>query len=294
MKIAVFGNKYQKRHLKELPIFLGELCKAGLEVLVEEEFRAYLAERGALGGDCGSVTAADVAGGVCPADLVLTLGGDGTLLHVLHQLRGLTTPVLGVNTGHLGYLTSASTSDAASIARQLLEGRLCVEHRTMLEVERVGGPDIGSPRALNEIAILRHDSSSMIEMAALVNDVPLTTYKGDGLVVSTPSGSTAYNMSAGGPILEPTTACIVLTPLSPHTLNMRPLVVRDDAVITLTVRSRASRFQVSVDGNSVLCPSGTTVRISKSPHVLRLANLGKVSFAEKLRTKLLWGRENEE
>ena len=294
MKIAVFGNKYQKRHLKELPIFLGELRKAGLEILIEEDFYSYLSERGALGGDYGSVTAMEVAGGGSPVDLVLTLGGDGTLLHVSQQLHGSLAPVLGVNTGHLGYLTSASTADAAAIARQLLEGRLSVEHRTMLEVERVGGPAIGSPRALNEIAILRHATSSMIEIAAQVNDVPLTTYKGDGLVVSTPSGSTAYNMSAGGPILEPTTACIVLTPLSPHTLNMRSLVVRDDAVITLTVRSRASRFQVSVDGNSVVCPSGTTVKISKSPQVLRLANLGLVSFADKLRTKLLWGRENEE
>ena len=295
MKIAVFGNKYQQRHLKELPVFFGELRKSGLEILIEGGFHDYLTGRGVLEDGYDSVAAGDVASGQCPVDLVLTLGGDGTLLHVSQQLRGLETPVLGVNTGHLGYLTSASTADAATIASLLLEGRLNVEHRTMLEVERIGGPTtIGSPHALNEVAILRHDTSSMIEMKAQVNDVPLTTYKGDGLVVSTPSGSTAYNMSAGGPILEPTTACIVLTPVSPHTLNMRPLVVRDDAVITITVRSRASRFQVSVDGNSVLCPSGTTVRISKSPHVLRLANLGLVSFADKLRTKLLWGRENEE
>ena len=129
----------------------------------------------------------------------------------------------------------------------------------------------------------------MIEMETTLNGVPLTTYKGDGLVVSTPSGSTAYNMSAGGPILEPTTACFVLTPVSPHSLHTRPLVVRDDAIIRITVRSRAPLYQISVDGNSVLCPSDTTVEISRSPRTLRLAQLAEHHFAATLRQKLQWG-----
>ena len=165
-----------------------------------------------------------------------------------------------------------------------------MESRTTLQVTAdIPGAPAGKLCALNEVAILRHDSSSMISMRTSVNGVELTTYKGDGLVVCTPTGSTAYNMSVGGPILDPTSSCLVLSPISPHSLSMRPIVIRDDTVVTVTTITRARFFQTSVDGNAVLCPSGTTVTIAKSPTAIRMIQRRGRNFAETLRNKLNWG-----
>lgn len=280
MKIAVFGNEYQGSHVQEVKDLLQGLRQRGLHVMVEQAFAAYLHTHEDYTFDH-----------LRPGDLdaAMSLGGDGTLLRTAQLLHGIDVPVMGINTGHLGYLTTAGLDEAPAVIDQWLAGRCHEERRTMLCVTRNDGVAIASNHALNEVALLRQDTSSMIAMETLINGIPLTTYKGDGLVVSTPSGSTAYNLSAGGPIMDPTTACLVLTTVSSHTLNMRPLVVRDDAVITITTRSRASHFQVSIDGNAVLCPSGATVTIAKSPHTLRLVQSPEHHFAATLRHKLQWG-----
>jgi NAD+ kinase len=142
-----------------------------------------------------------------------------------------------------------------------------------------------------EIAILRHDTSSMLDMETRLRSHELTTYRGDGLIVSTPTGSTAYNMSVGGPILEPTTSCLVLSPISPHSLTMRPLVVRDDSVIVVRTHSRASHYEVSIDGEVTLCPTGSTLTFSRAPHCARVIQCVGNNFATTLRQKLLWGTD---
>lgn len=289
MKIAIFGNNYQDRYRKQLPVFFNLLRRKGIKVHIEDGFKKYLMRFLDEVRDFDTFAAAQLADGTLAVDYVLTLGGDGTLLHVSQLLGGAEVPVLGINTGHLGYLTSGSLDDSEAIVRQIANGSLAIERRTLLLAERLNGGLTQQARALNEVAILRRDTSSMIEMETRLNGDTLTTYKGDGLVVSTPSGSTAYNMSAGGPILAPTTACFVLTPVSPHSLTMRPLVVSDDSVLDITVRSRARDYQVSVDGNAVLSPSGTTVRIRKADNALLLAQPRDHNFAHTLRQKLLWG-----
>lgn len=289
MKIAIFGNNYQDRYRKQLPVFFNLLRRKGIKVHIEDCFKKYLMRFLDEVRDFDTFAAASLADGTLAVDYVLTLGGDGTLLHVSQLLGGAEVPVLGINTGHLGYLTSGSLDDSEAIVRQIADGSLSVERRTLLLAERLDDGLTQQARALNEVAILRRDTSSMIEMETRLNGDTLTTYKGDGLVVSTPSGSTAYNMSAGGPILAPTTACFVLTPVSPHSLTMRPLVVSDDSVLDITVRSRARDYQVSVDGNAVLCQSGTTVRIRKADNALLLAQPRDHNFAHTLRQKLLWG-----
>ena len=151
--------------------------------------------------------------------------------------------------------------------------------------------DIPHPWALNEVAILRHDTSSMLDMETQLRSHNLTTYRGDGLIVSTPTGSTAYNMSVGGPILEPTTSCLVLSPISPHSLTMRPLVVRDDSVIMVRTHSRADHYEVSIDGEVTLCPTGSTLTIARAPYCARVVQLQGNNFASTLRQKLLWGTD---
>ena len=160
----------------------------------------------------------------------------------------------------------------------------------MLEVS-CDAAHIEHPWALNEIAVLRHDTSSMLDMETRLRSHELTTYRGDGLIVSTPTGSTAYNLSVGGPILEPTTSCLVLSPISPHSLTMRPLVVRDDSEITIRTHSRATHYEVSIDGEVTLCPTGSTLTIARAPYCARVVQRQGNNFASTLRQKLLWGTD---
>ncbi|MBP5562131.1 MAG: NAD(+)/NADH kinase [Muribaculaceae bacterium] len=286
MDIAIYGNEYQGKHLEAVWRLLHELQRDNHRLTLEKKFAQYLAKA------VGSDDAWDIVDHSKRHDLALSLGGDGTLLRTARLLHASGTPIMGLNTGHLGYLTATTMSEAADLVARFERGECRIEERTMLTVARQDGTPIPAEAhatALNEIALLRHDTSSMIEMETRINGVPLTVYKGDGLVVCTPSGSTAYNLSAGGPIMDPTTACLALTPLSPHSLTMRPMVVRDDAVITITTRSRTPQYQVSVDGDTFVCPNRSTVVISKAPHPLRLVLGPNHNFAVTLRRKLLWG-----
>ena len=162
----------------------------------------------------------------------------------------------------------------------------------MLQLMPPPGYSVARPFALNEVAVLRQDTSSTIKVDVSLDDVALTTFNGDGLLLSTPTGSTAYNLSVGGPILHPLSHCFVLSPISPHALTMRPVVFADTSVLRVTVRSRARMFQVSVDGETIDLPSGTTLRIAKAPFPTRVIMLKGHRFARVLRSKLMWGRDN--
>lgn len=199
---------------------------------------------------------------------------------------------MGINAGHLGYLTTAHVHQTHVVVDSLLSGDYRIEKRSMLQVASEGHS--GFPCALNEVALLRQDTSSMIEVDVLIDGIPLTTYKGDGLLVCTPTGSTAYNLSVGGPVLEPLSRCVVLSPISPHALTMRPVVIRDDATLTITTRSRTSLYQVSIDGDSVGLPSGTALTITRAPFEAQVVLLNDYNFASTLRSKLMWGKDNRE
>jgi NAD+ kinase len=222
------------------------------------------------------------------ADVALSLGGDGTFLTTVMWVVEQDIPIMGINMGHLGYLAAYSLDEAEQAVDDLLAGNYTIERRSMLRA-RCEGVEIEHPLALNDIAILRQDTSSMIEMETTLQGKPLTTYKGDGLVVCTPTGSTAYNLSAGGPILEPTTRCLVLSPLSPHSLTMRPLVVPDESVITIVTHTRADTYRLSVDGEGITCPAGTRVTIERAPLTVQVIQRTDNNFARTLRHKLHWG-----
>ena len=221
-------------------------------------------------------------------DVALSLGGDGTFLTTVMWVAPHRIPIMGINTGHLGYLTAYRLDEADQAMAALEQGDYRIEERAMLQVT-CEGVTIEHPYALNDIAFLRHDTSAMLELETHLSGNYLTTYKGDGLVVSTPTGSTAYNLSAGGPIMAPSTRCLVLSPLSPHSLSMRPLVVDDEAQIDITTRSRASHYQVSVDGETTVCPVGSHVTIRKAQFTARVVLAHGHDFASTLRQKLFWG-----
>lgn len=284
MKILLYGNSWQENAIDGINSLAAHLAQRGIECDIEAQFYDYLVEAGARLHSAGRMA----CGAVLPADLAISLGGDGTFLTTVMCVAPHHIPIMGVNTGHLGYLTACSIDQAGAMIDDFVAGKIATEERTMLQVE-CDQVDIEHPFALNEVALQRHDSSTMIEMETRLNGNPLTTYKGDGLVVSTPTGSTAYNLSAGGPILAPSTECIVLTPVSPHSLTMRPIVVPDRARIDITTHARAEQYLISLDGESIPCPAGSTVTITLAPIKVFVVTKPGHNFAKTLQHKLHWG-----
>jgi NAD+ kinase len=283
-QLLIFGNRYQQDDTTTVLSLLQHLRERGLEIAVEREYLSFLYHGGAA--DVASFQVDDVP----PADMAVSLGGDGTFLTTVMWVARQGMPILGINMGHLGYLTAGRLVEGNDLIDDVLAGNYRIEERTMLEVS-CDAARIEHPWALNEIAVLRHDTSSMLDMETRLRSHALTTYRGDGLIVSTPTGSTAYNMSVGGPILEPTTSCLVLSPISPHSLTMRPLVVRDDSEITIRTHSRATHYEVSIDGEVTLCPTGSSLTIRRAPYCARVVQKEGNNFASTLRQKLLWGTD---
>ena len=285
-QMVIFGNVYQDVESCRVLELLDTLTQRGLSIAVEQEYLQHLChgdaqERGLMSFDANCVPDADMA---------LSLGGDGTFLTTAMWVSRQGMPILGINLGHLGYLTAGCLDEGVAIIDEVLAGKCRIEERTMLQVT-CDTVEIPHPWALNEVAILRHDTSSMLDMLTHLCGSELTTYRGDGLIVSTPTGSTAYNMSVGGPIMEPTTACLVLSPISPHSLTMRPLVVRDDSQISVRTHTRATHYEVSIDGEVTLCPTGSVLTIERAPYCARVVQLQGKDFANTLRQKLLWGTD---
>ncbi len=224
-----------------------------------------------------------------PLDSVMVCyGGDGTLLEGVHRLGGRQIPVMGINAGHLGFLTSAPSEGLDRIFGEIASGKLRLEHRSLLHVEGDFGRGEESHLALNEFAVQRL-GAGMISVETHVDDQLAATYHGDGVIVSTPTGSTAYSLSAGGPVVAPTCACMVISPLAPHNLTMRPIVIPDSSVIDLRIRTRHSESFVMLDNRTYPTTSGSTFRIRRAEQGILLAIAHNISFYDTLRDKMMWG-----
>ena len=283
--LFLYGNLHQEGHLDDLEELLRILVAKGFKVDIETRFGRYLESRGV------GLQGYPLSDGVCvTTDAILSIGGDGTFLHAAERAGATEVPVLGINTGHLGFLASYTLAESAELADMLADGTASLESRMLLRLECNHLPEDMWPYALNEVSVLKEDTSSMINVEASIDGFPLADYLVDGLVVSTPTGSTAYSMAAGGPIVEPTLQCVVLTPVAPHTLTLRPLVVGSESEILLKVTSRADAFRVSLDGRSIVMPCGTTLRVRRALFSTIVMRRPDDDFASILRNKLLWGR----
>ncbi len=220
-------------------------------------------------------------------DVVVTYGGDGTLLEAVGMLGGRPTPVVGINCGRLGYLTADDGDGIELLFERIAHRELSFEHRSMLRIE---GDFIGDDNclALNEVAIHRH-GATMVSVETLINGNTVATYHGDGLVVSTPTGSTAYSLSAGGPVVDPACRCFVLSPLAPHNLTMRPVVVPDSSHITLRLNSRGGEAFLSADNRTFTLHDGATITLKLATEELILATPHNNTFYDALRDKMMWG-----
>ena len=304
LTFALFGNVYQ--HEKSVAVRDVLLClrERGARLMIEEEYYDFLCcsellstdeLTGALGLVGPSASVSTFSGGDFEADFALSMGGDGTLLKTASLVGSRQTPILGFNMGRLGFLADAGTRDVEATIDALYRGDYSIEDRALILVEAAGNSNgvviDGNPCALNDVAILKRDTASMISIRTTINGEYLTTYQADGLVVSTPTGSTAYSLSNGGPIIVPRTGVLLLTAVAPHSLNIRPIVIPDSAVVELNVSSRSHTFLVAVDGRSTKMPEGTVIRLRRAPYVTRVVKRASTNFFSTLREKMMWGAD---
>ena len=272
---------------------LGELLPwlgARADVCLDQALADGLAARGLGGAPCRSDSVAALARG---ADVLLSFGGDGSLLRTAHAAGDAAAPILGVNLGRLGFLTKVEVTELRDVLERVVGGEYSVEHRMALDVE-TDGLDldaVGLARwALNDVVVDKSGTTSMIQIDAAVGGAALNTYWADGLVVATPTGSTAYALSVGGPIIAPGAEVVVAAPIAPHTLTARPIVLPCDAELTLRVSTRGHPYAFAVDGVSVLVEDDdVTVRIRRSAHTVPLVSLPDRDYFATIRQKLSWG-----
>ena len=231
--------------------------------------------------------AEDVAG----ADFAVSMGGDGTFLTTAMKVGAKQIPILGINTGRLGFLADFSLESIMPTLDDLQAERLRMERLNVLQVDSSEGPMEGYPFALNEVAVLKRDNSSMISIRVDLNGEYLTTYQADGLIVNTPTGSTGYALSVGGPVMLPGSRDIGLVPVAPHGLTVRPLTFPDSLEVSLTVESRNHNFLVAVDGRSESCSESARLTIRKAPYQVLVLKRPDTTFLHTLRSKLLWGSD---
>ena len=201
------------------------------------------------------------------------------------------TPIIGINMGRLGFLADVLPAEAVDALQAIYADKYSIEDHTTIMVETDGEPFLGNPHALNDIAVLKRDNASMISIRTSVNGEFLVTYQADGLIVATPTGSTAYSLSNGGPIIVPQTGSICLTPVAPHSLNIRPIVLNDDSVVTLNVESRSHNFLIAVDGRSQKLTESTTLTIRNAPFAIRIVKRNDRRYFASLREKMMWGAD---
>jgi NAD+ kinase len=281
MKVGVIANPGKQGALLAFAQLRDALAAHGIKVVLDTESADFLGEKGGLP---GPELAAQV-------DLVAVLGGDGTMLHAMAKLGGSDVPVAGINIGNLGFLTSCTDGEIPEFAKAVATGDFQTSGRTLLEatVERKNGPG-RSFLALNEVVLARGHTGRLVSLMARVDGELLNRYRADGLIVATPTGSTAYSLSAGGPLISPEAGVFVITPICPHTLSQRSLVVDDEAEIELAPDGESGETMLfTVDGRDCeeLGPLDH-VRVRKSKSSFRLVRLGGRSFYAALRQKLNW------
>lgn len=284
MVIAVFGNTLRPDTISEVKHIVEFLQLRGITVVLSPELRHDVFSR-----DLPSVEDYVATTGET-IDFAISVGGDGTFLTTASMVGHLNIPILGINCGHLGYLAEVQTGDVDYVLDQLINNQYTIEKRCMLEVSSSKGGKIVSPFALNEVAVLKSGLSSMITVEVTLNGEFLHSYKADGLLIATPTGSTAYNLSVGGPLLDPHVNAIVLSPVATHSLNIRPLVVQDDSKIDLKISSRNGNYMVSVDGRSQVVSQDIQLHIERSSRTIKLVRVSGQTFMRSLKDKLNWGR----
>lgn len=287
LKFAIFGNEYQAKKSTSIEKILDYLAQKGAEIYVENAYYEFLTRSQHI-----DVKAAGVFEDYnFDVDYVISMGGDGTFLKAASRVGAKGTPIIGVNMGRLGFLADVLPGEVEAALDSLYAGECQIEEHVVIQVEAEGGVLAGNPFALNDIAVLKRDDASMISIRTQVDGEFLVNYQADGLIVTTSTGSTAYNLSNGGPIIIPQSRSLCLTPVAPHSLNIRPVVINDTAEITLDVESRSHNYLVAIDGRSERMTEGTRLVIRKAAHTIKIVKQRNQRYFSTLREKLMWGAD---
>ncbi len=289
MRFVVFGSLRQAMKRETMTDIFSALAERGAQLVVAPMFAKRL---GSVGVDVSGMDL--LKDDHIEADFAISIGGDGTLLKVVSHLGNSRIPIMGVNMGRLGFLSDVMPSEIRSAVKALYEGHFSTERHSILSVMAQGEKPTDESFALNDVAILKRDNASMINIAVNINDESMATYRADGLIVATPTGSTAYNLSNGGPIMASTARTLCLTAVAPHSLNLRPVVIDDDSVVSMKVESRSQNFLLAVDGRSTTLPQGTEIIVRKAPHAIEMVKLENKHYFDTLRRKMMWAADTRE
>ncbi len=287
LRFALFGNIYQVKKSASIQKVLSTIARYGGELYVDMEYYYFLKDNQHLDINATKVLSDDDF----TADFAISMGGDGTFLKTASRVGKKNIPILGVNMGRLGFLADISPDDIEHTMDALHRDDYAIESRAVIEVEIDGQPMADGNYALNDVAILKRDTASMISISAHINGQLLTTYQADGLVISTPTGSTAYSLSNGGPIIVPGTKVFSMTAVAPHSLNIRPIVIPDSSVIELDVESRSHSFLVAIDGRSEKYKEGTKITLRRAPYYIKVVKRSDHRYFNTLREKMMWGAD---
>ncbi len=286
LRFAFFGNEYQAKKSQAVYKIIAFLQQRKAEILMDKPFYEFITQGQRLDISVTRVFEGDDF----EADFAVSMGGDGTLLETAARVGAKGIPIIGVNIGRLGFLAAVNPSEIENAFGAVYGGDYIVKEHTVIKLETEGGGEVmTSPYALNDIALLKRDNASMISIRTSINDEYLMTYQADGIIVTTPTGSTAYSLSNGGPVIAPGTETLCLTAVAPHSLTVRPIVLPDNCVITMKVESRSHNFLAAVDGRSVSLDDGTVVRISKAAYAARIVRFSDMRYFTTLREKMMWG-----
>lgn len=289
MTVALYARPVKDNGPDYVKTLSTRLNKEGIQLVIYKAYFAYLKKEFDFNLNIPTYSSHQELKAFKP-DYLISLGGDGTMLETLDYIRDSAVPVLGVNTGRLGFLASVYKEDYLSAIDKLINKQYTIDARTLLQLQK---PDnlFEFNVALNECTLVKKDSSTMMTIEVDVDGIFLNSYWADGLIISTPTGSTAYSLSCGGPLLEPNAASIILTPIAPHNLNVRPMVINDKSVISLKIKGREKQHLISLDSKQATIQINEEIVLKKANYYFKLINLNGQNFFATLRNKLMWGAD---
>jgi NAD+ kinase len=288
VKIGIYGKKLTVNSYPVINQLFDSLLLHNIQIWIHPNFRHFFQEKNA---DFIKYERILITTDNVPEDLdcIITLGGDGTFLEAITAINLKQIPLLGINTGRLGFLADISPAEIPQTIESLVNGNYRLEDRMVLKASVQSTLGISLPYALNDLTVHKRDTSSMILIHAYIDDVLLTNYWADGLIIATPTGSTAYSMSAGGPIVSPDSQNFIITPIASHNLTVRPLVIPNHHEISLKIESRDSKFLLSLDSRSYVIEETLEVRVKRADANVKLIKMHNQNFYNTIRTKLMWG-----
>ncbi len=286
MKAAIFGKNVKKESVKYITELLSVFDDNDVEYLMFEPLLKSLKQNKNSSIIKTFLKHEELTSDI---DFVFCLGGDGTILDAITYVRDKNIPIVGINIGRLGFLSDISKENIKEAVNDVLNKRFTIEERVLLELDTVDNNFSDFNYALNELTVVKKDTASMITIHVYLDDIFVNSYWADGLIISTPSGSTAYSLSVGGPIVVPNSENFIITPIAPHTLTVRPIVIKDDKKITIKIEGRSKNYLLTLDSRSEKISSSSVIKITKSTNTIKFVKFSEIDYFSTIRNKLMWG-----